>query len=232
MQKSLSIAAPIATLILFLGVAASSKATVVILGAYGLIFFLSFPPVSLWAARRMIVTSPALVQSQIWMVGFIKVLRWGYPAVLVASVVISIVNPFHERTAPAHEFTAFGLLQICGLIAMLATAVIAVVISLRLRRSTYRKCPYCVSWIPREASRCKYCTAPIEPTPMRNTVVQHRPRIATTGTASYVETPRYLDPGHKENFGILSAPRPKIGSSTRSRPLPSEVKRSSADSAR
>lgn len=231
MQKALSIAAPLATLILFLGVAVSSRATVVILGAYGLLFLMVGAPCLAIAMKSQERALKYRRQQPRVMGAAMRALRgllFTYPVLILAIIVLSIVNPSHESGAVSvHEFTSFGLVQIMGLFGLLATAVVATGVALWHRRSTYRKCPHCISLIPRQASRCKYCTAPVEPD-KRPMEVTQGPGVVGTGTgtgSNFKHSPlNYARSGHKKDFGRLSAPRVKdLDAGIRTRPLPSEV---------
>jgi hypothetical protein len=98
--------------------------------------------------------------------------------------------------------------------------------SARRKIQAYRKCPYCISHIPREASRCKFCTSPVEPAKRPMKISQQQPSVVMTGSGNnFKSLPlNYARPGLKRDFGKLSVPRvTDLDAGVRTRPLPSEV---------
>lgn len=217
MQKTLSTAAPLATLILFVAVAASSKATLVILAFYGLIV-LGLGPLAgfiifrrTWKKRFPNDPLPRLLKIAPYFFGITMALALSY----------SIVNPAHESEWSGHELTSFGLPQALGLFGLGVSILLALAYAAKRQRGTHRECPRCLSRIRREATRCRYCTSDIEAVPATVTVIEQVAQRRTS-TGAHRLPPRYAAPGRKKkDFGQLSAPR--VGSTaTRARARPSE----------
>jgi hypothetical protein len=209
MQKFLSTAAPLATLILFVSVAAPSTATLVILGVYGLLFIYLAPGAMLVYQRRR------------WKVSFrgqplprgLRLMTIGYPLLVTLVIGLSIASP-QEGEWSAEEFTTFGLPQVVGIFGGGATLLLAAAIAARRRRGAFRECPYCLARIRREATRCRYCTSEVEPALVNARVIEQG-QSRETGTISRWQPPRYAEPGRKKkDFGQLSVPR--VGSSATS----------------
>ena len=205
MQRILGTAAPLATLILFVAVAASSKATLVLLSFYGLIFMTVGPVAGLvflrraWKRRLPREPMPRSVRFAPYVFGVLMVLASVY----------SLVNPAHESEWSGHELTSFGFSQGFGLFGLGASILLALALATKRQRGIYRECPHCLSRIRREATRCRYCTAEVDPAPRSQKVIEQRPlRETSTAAGGRRLPPRYATPGRKKkDFGQLSAPR-------------------------
>jgi len=179
MQKTLSTVASLGAIILFVGVAASSKATLVILGVYGFLFVYVGIPLGYGVflkrkARRVFRDRP--------IPKLVNALPWIFLSLMAAAATFSFLfSSEAEREWSSQELTSFGLPQSMGLTALAVTTVLALVAAFDLRRRTYRECPHCLSRIRREATRCRYCTGEVD----RVTERRHRPASAPVKTARW-----------------------------------------------
>ncbi|MBK5218786.1 MAG: hypothetical protein JJE35_03225 [Thermoleophilia bacterium] len=167
-QKITSTLAGLAAIILFIAVAASSKATFVVLGVYGnFVIFLGAPAFFFALSRRDKFAGMPISKFHRRM-GAIY-LAFG----ILSSIITFAFNPGDELSSG--NLTSFNLPQALGLFALLVTGSAAAVLSLEFRRRSRRDCPFCLSSIPRQASRCKYCTSEVSPAPITVERVIRRP---------------------------------------------------------
>lgn len=210
MQKALNTAAPLASLVLFISVAAPSKATMVVLAACGgILLYFGAPLFYLMTLKRR-----RLRPRQKW----VRSLLWAgvviYPLYGIGS--------FLSGAWTYDKLSTFGLEQAVGLIGLTAVVGGVVWVSSDRRRRSYRECPHCLSRIRREATRCRYCTGEIAPTAMATRLVERRPARATSSAVFDQPVPPYLERGRKKkDFGQLSVPR-VAGTMTRARTRPSK----------
>jgi len=196
MQKILNIAAPLASLVLFVSVAAPSKITMVVLAACGQILLYFCAPLMylvmlksrLFRPRRR----PRLVRLFLWTMIVI------YPLFGVYSI--------FSGDWTYDKMSIFGLAQIAGLVGLTAIVGGVLWVSSDLRRRSYRECPHCLSRIRREASRCRYCTGEVGPAVSAGRLVDRRTQPATSSAVFEQSLPRYLERHRKKRISASFRP--------------------------
>jgi hypothetical protein len=140
---------------LFIAVAAPSPATMLALGVFGKTFIFLIGPILAFVFSR---------RQEIHGFPTPKLIRTGgaiYLAVGIVGGAFSVlVDPENEWSWAA--LTSFGFPQAIGLGAFLAMAAAALALGFEIQRKSYKECPFCLSRIRREATRCRYCAAEVQ----------------------------------------------------------------------
>jgi hypothetical protein len=212
MQKVLNTAAPLASLALFVSVAAPSKATMVVLGTCGLALLYFCAPLGYLAMLKSRYFRPRKRPK------LVRLFLWALIVTYPLAGIYSILSGDWSYD----KMSTFGLAQVGGLLGLAAILGGVLWVSSDMRRRSYRECPHCLSRIRREATRCRYCTGELGPTAITMKLVERRPQRATSSAVFDQPLPRYLEKGRKKkDFGQLSAPR-VTGTMTRGRTRPSK----------
>jgi hypothetical protein len=82
------------------------------------------------------------------------------PAILICRVF------FRSSKISGDTFENFGTIQVIGIVGLVASAALIVWVFFDLYDEYFRQCPHCLSSIKREASRCRHCTAEVDPLPV------------------------------------------------------------------
>jgi hypothetical protein len=150
MQKALSATASFGAIILFVSAAASASATLAILGVYGIGFFhIGFPIMLILVSKKK-------------RIGRLKIplaMRWALvlPAFLIP--IVGLASLFIPELAAEWSLTSFGVAQFYGVLGLILTLEVGLIAAWELRDGSRQTCPFCLSSIPREAIRCRYCTS-------------------------------------------------------------------------
>jgi len=145
--KTLPTLASIATLILFVGVAASSSATPTVLGLIGTVLGYVVIPAVLFigAAANGVRSGPR---------------RWIGRACFVTATVSVGLGIWTAIDHPSRLVHGKSPAVVAGL-AVLALSPIVIWLVYRWCQDHLRPCPECKATIRRDATRCRYCTAEI-----------------------------------------------------------------------
>lgn len=171
MQKILNTAASLGAIVLFVAVAAPSQAAMVALGIYGKCVLYIGAPVAACAIsmRKKLLGVPLTSKMK-------RLLR-AYGVLTLLTVICSVTFNAEDEWAWTN-FTSFQATQALGLLALLVTALAIRLVALERQRSLYRGCPFCLSRIPRAASRCKHCTSNVAPAQITLERANTRPRAS------------------------------------------------------